>query len=190
MSKSKQRVIKSPEESRDLHAEMRAQGLIPYRTSAEMVDEFHRVVVGLRPGDPNGAAAPDVPTAIPDDRLLLRGRLIVEEVGELLCAITGHHGKTEKAYKMQLKALFDHMWETRNPMDLIEVADGCVDSHVVISGTALEAGIPEDEVYVEVHRTNMAKAGGPVREDGKRLKPEGWKPPNIKKVLKKAGWEG
>lgn len=190
MSKSKTKKLLSPEETQEMLAEMRSKGYVHYDTSAEMVDEFHRVVVGLRPEVPTGAAAPDVPTAIPDDRLLLRGRLIVEEVGELLCALTGHHGKTEKAYKMQLKALFDHMWETRNPMDLIEVADGCVDSHVVISGTALEAGIPEDEVYVEVHRTNMAKAGGPVREDGKRLKPEGWKPPNIKKVLKKAGWEG
>lgn len=160
---------------------------ISYRTSAQMVDEFHREVV-----NENGikAPTPEAPCAIPDDRLLLRMRLISEEVGELLCALTGHHGKTEKAYKMQLKALVDHMFETRGPFDMVEVADGCVDSHVVISGTALEAGIPEDEVYMEVHKTNMAKKGGPVREDGKQLKPDGWIAPNIKKVLRKAGWEG
>jgi predicted HAD superfamily Cof-like phosphohydrolase len=33
--------------------------------------------------------------------------------------------------------------------------------------------------FEEVHRTNMLKLTGPVREDGKRLKPPGWKPPRI-----------
>ena len=35
----------------------------------------------------------------------------------------------------------------------------------------------------------MAKVGGPIREDGKRLKPEGWEPPNITKVLLDAARE-
>jgi predicted HAD superfamily Cof-like phosphohydrolase len=30
----------------------------------------------------------------------------------------------------------------------------------------------------------MAKAGGPTRADGKKLKPEGWEPPRIKEMLK------
>lgn len=34
--------------------------------------------------------------------------------------------------------------------------------------------------FQEVHRTNMHKLKGPKREDGKQLKPEGWKPPRIK----------
>jgi predicted HAD superfamily Cof-like phosphohydrolase len=33
--------------------------------------------------------------------------------------------------------------------------------------------------FREVHRTNMWKLKGPKREDGKQLKPEGWKPPRI-----------
>ena len=41
----------------------------------------------------------------------------------------------------------------------------------------------------EVHRANMAKAGGPRRhEDGKLLKPVGWSPPDIEGELKKQGW--
>lgn len=150
------------------------------KTSIQMVKEFHEAL-GLPVGEGVGPIA--------DERLRLRMRLIGEEVGELLCALTGHHGKTEKAYKLQIAALMDHMFETRNEIDMIEVADGCVDAHVVISGTALELGIPEDEVYREVHRSNMAKKGGPLREDGKQLKPPGWKPPNVKKVLRKAGWQ-
>ncbi len=35
----------------------------------------------------------------------------------------------------------------------------------------------------EVHRSNMAKVGGPIRGDGKRLKPEGWTPPDVAGVL-------
>lgn len=33
--------------------------------------------------------------------------------------------------------------------------------------------------FLEVHRTNMHKLTGPKREDGKQLKPPGWKPPRI-----------
>jgi hypothetical protein len=38
--------------------------------------------------------------------------------------------------------------------------------------------------FAEVHRTNMAKVGGPVRPDGKKLKPEGWQPPDIAGILR------
>ena len=46
-----------------------------------------------------------------------------------------------------------------------------------------------DPVADEIQRTNMAKVGGPVREDGKRLKPPGWQPPDIEGELKKQGWQ-
>lgn len=39
--------------------------------------------------------------------------------------------------------------------------------------------------FREVHRTNMHKLKGPKREDGKQLKPEGWKPPRIKALYNK-----
>ena len=68
--------------------------------------------------------------------------------------------------------------------DLIETIDGLCDLLCVVHGAALEFGIDLDPFWSEVHRTNMAKAGGPVREDGKRLKPEGWKPPDLRRVLR------
>jgi predicted HAD superfamily Cof-like phosphohydrolase len=154
------------------------------KTSEQMVREFHRLVVG------DDAPMPNVPTPDLDpERLYLRGVLIVEEVTELLAAMCGYHGKREKMFKIQMHHMWDQMFMDRNAPDIVEIADGCCDSHVVISGTAIEFGIPEDKVYKEVHRSNMAKAGGPVREDGKRLKPEGWKAPDVKSVLAKAGWE-
>lgn len=69
--------------------------------------------------------------------------------------------------------------------DLVEAIDGMCDLLCVVYGTALEFGINLAPYWDEVHRTNMAKAGGPVRDDGKRLKPPGWTPPDIAGVLDK-----
>lgn len=67
--------------------------------------------------------------------------------------------------------------------DLIEAIDGMCDLLCVVYGTAVEFGVDLAPFWDEVHRTNMAKQGGPVREDGKRLKPPGWKPPDIARIL-------
>lgn len=67
--------------------------------------------------------------------------------------------------------------------DLIEALDGCCDLLAVVYGTFAEFGVDAAPFWDEVHRTNMAKVGGPVREDGKRLKPFGWRRPQIQRVL-------
>lgn len=67
--------------------------------------------------------------------------------------------------------------------DLIGAIDGMCDLLCVVYGTATEFGIDLEPFWNEVHRSNMAKAGGPVRGDGKRLKPPGWTPPDIAGVL-------
>ena len=73
--------------------------------------------------------------------------------------------------------------------DLVEVADALADIIYIACGTAVSYGIPLDEVFAEVHRSNMSKLvdGKPIyREDGKVLKPAGWSPPDIKGVLDKS----
>lgn len=99
------------------------------------------------------------PTPINQRARELKVNLIKEEVEELLTAISND--------------------------DLVGIADGAADSIVVILGAVIAYGIDLREVWDEVHRTNMAKQGGKVREDGKRLKPEGWTPPRIKEILDK-----
>jgi len=98
---------------------------------------------------------------IPEERIRLRSNLILEEYCELM------NGIEEK--------------------NLVKIADGMADTIYVIIGAALEFGINLVPVWEEVQKTNMTKAGGLLREDGKRLKPEGWEPPNIKAVLIKQG---
>ena len=73
--------------------------------------------------------------------------------------------------------------------DLVALADGLADLDYVIEGTRLEFGIDGAPIAAEVHRANLAKTDGPVREDGKRLKPPGWQPPDIEGELKKQGWK-
>ena len=108
-----------------------------------------------------------VPRFPEDDRVDLRVSLIVEEVTkELLPAIARR--------------------------DLVETADAMVDSIYVIIGAALEFGIPIEQVWAAVQAANMAKApGGRVvrRHDGKILKPEGWQPPDVLGILRRAGYE-
>lgn len=73
--------------------------------------------------------------------------------------------------------------------DLPAVADGLADLIYVLLGTALSYGIPLDRVWAEVQRANMAKVrDGAVLRDlgGKILKPEGWEPPAIAKIIEEA----
>lgn len=67
--------------------------------------------------------------------------------------------------------------------DLPALADACADLIYVILGRCVSYGIDLRRVWDEVHRSNMAKVGGPIREDGKRLKPPGWTPPDVGGVL-------
>jgi predicted HAD superfamily Cof-like phosphohydrolase len=73
--------------------------------------------------------------------------------------------------------------------DMVEIADACADLKWVIEGLEHTLQIPQQEVWDEVARSNLAKisSNGKVikRNDGKVLKPEGWTPPDIRSILKK-----
>lgn len=67
-----------------------------------------------------------------------------------------------------------------------EVIDAVVDTIVVVFNTLNSMGVDIMPFFNEVQRANMSKIGGPIREsDGKRLKPPGWRPPDIKRILRK-----
>ena len=73
--------------------------------------------------------------------------------------------------------------------NMVEMADALIDILVVTIGAGLSLGLPMDLLWNEVMRSNLAKIDpntGEVRkrEDGKVLKPEGWKAPNIAAILK------
>jgi predicted HAD superfamily Cof-like phosphohydrolase len=68
--------------------------------------------------------------------------------------------------------------------DLIETIDALCDILYVTYGAAVEAGVDLEPFFAEVHRSNMAKRGAKLREDGKLLKPDGWTPPDLRRVFR------
>jgi len=97
----------------------------------------------------------------------------------------------ENERKLRIKLLkeeFIEYMDGESSNDIIEVADALADIIYIACGTAVSYGIPLDEIFEEVHASNMAKlVDGKVirREDGKIQKPEGWQPPNISAILQK-----
>jgi predicted HAD superfamily Cof-like phosphohydrolase len=73
--------------------------------------------------------------------------------------------------------------------NMVEIADACADLKWVIEGLEHTLKIPQQEVWDEVARSNLAKISENrkviKREDGKVLKPEGWTPPNIQAIIRK-----
>lgn len=154
-----------------------AYGLPPLVDSAtdddsfEQVREFHEVF---------GHPVSDKPTELSQERLALRLRLIQEEFAELLEA-SGYEYASGIVVGLELDTPdYYHM-------DVIEVADALGDLTYVINGMALECGIPLPKVVTEIHLSNMSKLdadGNPIyREDGKVLKSDMFREPDIASVL-------
>lgn len=106
-----------------------------------------------------GQPTPSSPRVLSTKEFSLRIALIGEETGELLDA---HANK-----------------------DLPDFADAIGDLAYVVIGTAVASGIDLRPVWDAIHAANMVKTGGSTREDGKIMKPDGWKPPDIEGALKK-----
>ena len=94
---------------------------------------------------------------------------------------------SERTLRMKLiTEEFNELCDAEQANDIVEVADAIADIIYIACGTAVSYGIPLDDVFAEVHRSNMAKlVDGKVirRADGKVQKPEGWTAPDIKSVL-------
>ena len=124
------------------------------KSNAEKIKEFHVTM---------GGVAPDSPT-MPDKGLLdLRKTLICEEYNEV----------TEQ---------FDRLISGDND-DLTSLVHELTDLLYVTYGAIWACGVDPDPVFEEVHRANMRKLDGPRRADGKVLKPEGWQPADVRKII-------
>lgn len=130
-------------------------------SNAAQLREFHHAV---------GLTAPDRPTVPGPDLLALRRALIREEAGEV--------EQEWNRLETRLRA-----GEAAAPADLAPLAHELADLLYVTYGALDALGIDADAVFAEVHRANMAKLGGPRREDGKQLKPGGWQPADVRGVI-------
>ena len=98
---------------------------------------------------------------------------------------------SEANYKMYLGLIDEEVGELVDAVaanDRVEQLDALVDILVVTMGAIRAAGWDGAGAWEEVMRTNFAKIDpdtGKVRkrEDGKVLRPEGWKAPELSKFL-------
>ena len=123
----------------------------------KMVQEFHKTF-GIGIGN-------NFRDKLSDDTIKLRYKLMKEENDEYL----------EAALKG----------------DFVEVADALGDKLYVLLGTIIEHGMQDviQDVFAEIHKSNMSKLGDdgkPIyREDGKALKGNNYKSPNLENILLK-----
>lgn len=96
----------------------------------------------------------------------------------------------EHLTKLRLDLIDEERTELQEALDnrdLVEVADALTDMLYVIYGFGASLGINLDNCFKEVHASNMSKlqADGTVkrREDGKILKGENFKEPNLTKAI-------
>jgi predicted HAD superfamily Cof-like phosphohydrolase len=114
-----------------------------------------------------GLDARTTPTEISPRHAAHRGELLAEEAAEVAeVSVSG-------------------------PLDAL--AHELADVVYVAYGTALVHGIDLDAVIAEIHRANMTKLGpgGRVsrRADGKVLKGEHYRAPDVSEVLRRQGWQ-
>lgn len=121
----------------------------------------------------------------PSEVVTLRIRLVTEEFAEFIGAITG---MTHEETLNFVKFLHGVVWR-KSEVDLALIADAIADLKYVLEGTNLSFGIDGEPIWDAVHAANMKKVSGPIDVHGKRLKPPGWTPPDIRGELEKQGIE-
>lgn len=92
-------------------------------------------------------------------------------------------------YKNLIKEEVEEFWDADAASDDVEEIDACFDMMWVIIGYMKSRGWDCEAIWDEGAKSNLSKIDpvtGKVirREDGKILKPEGWKPPDFTKFVK------
>lgn len=95
---------------------------------------------------------------------------------------------TSDLYKKLIKEEIEEFWEAEAVADDTEMLDACFDMIWVIVGYARSRGWNMDKAWVEGAASNLSKIDPETglvrrREDGKILKPEGWKEPDFKQFV-------
>lgn len=86
---------------------------------------------------------------------------------------------------MMMREEVDEFSKAVDDLDMAELADALVDLVYYAKGTAVILNLPWSDLFTIVHEANMKKVSGQTKrglaEDA--AKPEGWQPPNVRKVL-------
>ena len=102
--------------------------------------------------------------------------------------VEGFNNEQFSLYLNLIKEEYDELFVANNEDDREEMLDALIDILVVTIGAIHSAGFDAEGAWKEVMRTNFAKVDhdtGKVRkrEDGKVLKPVGWKSPELAQFI-------
>lgn len=145
-------------------------GVFSFHTHFDMVRQFHVGAMG-RGASHVGLIANFA--AIPRDVLQSRYGVLKEEFGETGgIEFLGQLARGEKALTLE---------------NLATLLDWICDMNYFLLGLAVNCDLPYDTAFLAVHQSNMNKVmrlDGPIfREDGKVMKPEGWKEPPVWDII-------
>lgn len=142
----------------------------------QQVEHFHHKL-----GLPANAA----PTEPDETTRHLRAALILEETLEVLRELG--YTVTVSDYGPELEDLppSDGIGIEPEPVNLPKLAKELCDLLYVVYGTAVTLGLDIQPLFTAVHQNNLTKAGGPIRADGKRMKPDGYQPVDLTHLVTK-----
>ena len=84
---------------------------------------------------------------------------------------------------------YQELLEAWGDQNITGIFDALIDLQYVINGMGVHMGLPMEEGWAEVQRSNMSKLdenGEPIyREDGKVLKSDLYSPPNLQEIIDK-----
>lgn len=130
---------------------------------------------------------PNKPQLMNKDEVKFIVRMVLSEMLELCATVTPDNQQANQLFEECAKQV-DHL-RVREPICrtesevIAEQYDAFVDAWYYMLNTSAKKGVDLDGIFRVVHEANMAKRfpDGVFhrREDGKVLKPDGWKEPDI-----------
>jgi predicted HAD superfamily Cof-like phosphohydrolase len=152
-----------------------------FRPDYDKVGDFHEKF-----GLDNATHRHGRPAGMDPDAVEFRLRFLLEELGELC-----------EGYGMKLDWVLGGTPAAAPDQDLAQIADALVDLSYVALGTGHLHSMPWAAMFDEVHRANMSKERATSVDDPRStrrsalnvVKPAGFQPPDVGRVLQEHGWE-
>ena len=110
--------------------------------------------------------------------------VFLKAVGQEIPPFNANRSSQSDLYMKLIQEEYTELMEAEAVSDDVEIADACFDLMWVIVGYMQSRGWDCNAIWDEGAQSNLTKVDPETglvrrREDGKILKPEGWKPPNF-----------
>lgn len=135
------------------------------------------------------------PRITPRELMEFRLKFLLEELTEFAEAVGYTLEHRNSGYGMQPTFVPDSTRPVDFTVDHAKAFDALLDLAYVTFGSAQVMGYPWEPGFVEVQRANMTKERATKAEQSRRgstfdvIKPEGWTPPDLEKILRDHGFE-